>query len=168
MLAFEPVVREWQPDWVVVVGDVNSTVACALVASKLGVPVGARGGRPALCDRTMPEEINRLVTTTLADLSPHPVAGRRRNLPREGVDRAKIDFVGNVMIDTLVKHVPKARARPILADMRLDHGGYASSPCIVLPTLTTPTTFASSSKACARSAPSCPSSSPYTRARAGP
>jgi UDP-N-acetylglucosamine 2-epimerase (non-hydrolysing) len=125
MLAFEPVVQDWRPDWVVVVGDVNSTVACALVCAKLGVPVAHVEAGLRSRDRTMPEEINRLVTDQLADLLLTPSRDGDANLLREGVDPAKIVFVGNVMIDTLVGHLQAARARPIVADMGLRPDGYA-------------------------------------------
>lgn len=124
MVAFEPVVREWRPDWVMVVGDVNSTLACTLVCAKLSVPVahveaGLRSG-----DRTMPEEINRLVTDQLADLLLTPSRDADENLLREGVAPEKIRFVGNVMIDTLVANLAKAKARPIVAELGLKPGDY--------------------------------------------
>lgn len=125
MIAFEPVVRDWRPDWVVVVGDVNSTVACALVCAKLGVRVAHVEAGLRSRDRTMPEEINRLVTDQLADLLLTPSTDADANLRNEGVDEAKIEFVGNVMIDTLAQHLGKARARPIVSHMGLKAAGYA-------------------------------------------
>jgi UDP-N-acetylglucosamine 2-epimerase (non-hydrolysing) len=124
MMAFEPVLLHHQPDWVVVVGDVNSTLACALVCSKLGVRVahveaGLRSG-----DRGMPEEINRLLTDQISDLLFTPSKDGDANLLREGVASEKIHFVGNVMIDSLVKVLPAAMARPILADLGVEKGGY--------------------------------------------
>jgi UDP-N-acetylglucosamine 2-epimerase (non-hydrolysing) len=124
MLAFEPVVLKHQPDWVVVVGDVNSTVACALVCAKLGVRVahveaGLRSG-----DRTMPEEINRLLTDQIADLLLTPSRDADANLRREGVAESKIHFVGNVMIDTLVRLLPQARQRPVLSALNLEPQRY--------------------------------------------
>lgn len=108
MTAFEPVLLERKPDVVVVYGDVNSTVAAALVCSKLGVKVahveaGLRSG-----DRSMPEEINRLLTDQLADMLFTPSADGDANLAREGVSSDKIFLVGNVMIDTLVRLLPSA------------------------------------------------------------
>jgi UDP-N-acetylglucosamine 2-epimerase (non-hydrolysing) len=108
MTRFEPVLLACKPDWVLVYGDVNSTVAAALVCSKLLVRVahveaGLRSG-----DRTMPEEINRLVTDQLADALFTPSPDGDANLKREGVDPAKIHCVGNVMIDTLVRLLPLA------------------------------------------------------------
>lgn len=111
MARFEPVVLDLQPDWVVVVGDVNSTLACTLVCSKLGVPVAHVEAGLRSFDRTMPEEINRLVTDQLADLLFTHSAQADENLRREGVAAEKIHFVGNVMIDTLVDLFPRAEAR---------------------------------------------------------
>jgi UDP-N-acetylglucosamine 2-epimerase (non-hydrolysing) len=124
MVAFEPVVREWRPDWAVVVGDVNSTPACTLVCAKLGVPVAHVEAGLRSRDRTMPEEINRLVTDQLADLLLTPSRDADENLLREGVAPAKIRFVGNVMIDTLVANLAKAKARPIVAELGLNPGDY--------------------------------------------
>lgn len=108
MSRFEPVVLERKPDWVVVYGDVNSTVAAALVSSKLLVRVahveaGLRSG-----DRTMPEEINRLVTDQLSDALFTPSADADENLKSEGIPASKIHMVGNVMIDTLIRLLPIA------------------------------------------------------------
>ncbi|HTS34130.1 MAG TPA: UDP-N-acetylglucosamine 2-epimerase (non-hydrolyzing) [Candidatus Solibacter sp.] len=108
MLAFEPVVAERKPDLVLVYGDVNSTVAAALVCSKLGAPVahveaGLRSG-----DRTMPEEINRILTDQLSELLFTPSQDGNDNLLREGIDASKIHLVGNVMIDTLLRLLPQA------------------------------------------------------------
>jgi UDP-N-acetylglucosamine 2-epimerase (non-hydrolysing) len=125
MLAFEPVVLERQPDWVVVVGDVNSTAACALVCAKLGVPVAHVEAGLRSRDRTMPEEINRLVTDQLADLLLTPSRDADANLLREGVEPDKIEFVGNVMIDTLVAHLDAARTRRIVDELGLRGEAYA-------------------------------------------
>jgi len=108
MTRLESVVLEHKPDWVLVHGDVNSTAAAALVCSKLLVPVahieaGLRSG-----DRTMPEEINRLVTDQLSDLLFTPSPDADENLKREGIAPSKIRLVGNVMIDTLVRLLPLA------------------------------------------------------------
>jgi len=99
--AFEPVVLELRPDVVVVVGDVNSTLACTLVCSKLLVPVAHVEAGLRSRDRTMPEEINRLVTDCLADLLLTPSPDADENLRAEGVDPARIVCVGNIMIDAL-------------------------------------------------------------------
>jgi UDP-N-acetylglucosamine 2-epimerase (non-hydrolysing) len=124
MLAFEPVLLKYRPDWVFVVGDVNSTLACALVCAKLGVKVAHVEAGLRSWDRTMPEEINRLLTDQVADLLFTPSAEAETNLLREGIEAAKIHFVGNVMIDTLVRMLPKATSRSIVGDMRLDDGEY--------------------------------------------
>jgi len=111
MQAFEPILQERKPDLVLVYGDVNSTIAAALVCSKLGVPVGHVEAGLRSRDRTMPEEINRLLTDQLSDLLFTPSADGDENLLREGIDPSKIHRVGNVMIDSLVRVLPKADER---------------------------------------------------------
>ena len=111
MLALEPVLLEREPDLVVVYGDVNSTLASALVCAKLGVPVGHVEAGLRSGDRSMPEEINRLLTDQLSDLLFTPSADADANLGREGIDPAKTHLVGNVMIDTLVRLLPLAEQR---------------------------------------------------------
>jgi len=108
MVAFEPVVLETKPDLVLVYGDVNSTVAAALVCSKLRIPVGHVEAGLRSRDRSMPEEINRLLTDQISDLLFTPSADGDENLLREGIAREKIHRVGNVMIDTLVRLLPRA------------------------------------------------------------
>ena len=108
MKRFEPVLDDNPPAAVLVVGDVNSTIACALVAVKKGIPVihveaGLRSG-----DRTMPEEINRILTDQLSDLLFTTEADAEDNLAREGISRHKVHFVGNVMIDTLLYNLAHA------------------------------------------------------------
>ena len=122
MERFEPVLLDFQPHWVVVPGDVNSTLACTLVASKLGFRVAHVEAGLRSFDRSMPEEINRIVTDQLADLLFTPSRDGDENLRREGVPEEKIRFVGNVMIDTLVCLLPKAEERwPSLRErFRLD------------------------------------------------
>ena len=109
MSAFEPVLLEQGPDWVFVVGDVNSTLACALTAAKMGIKVAHVEAGLRSFDRTMPEEYNRLLTDQMADLLFSPSRDADENLLREGVDEGQIHFVGNVMIDTLVRLLPRAR-----------------------------------------------------------
>ena len=110
---FEPVVLEKKPDLVLVYGDVNSTVAAALVCSKLLVKVGHVEAGLRSRDRTMPEEINRLLTDQISDLLFTPSQDGNDNLLQEGISGKKIFLVGNVMIDTLVRLLPKAeRYRP--------------------------------------------------------
>ena len=108
MLAIEPVLLKSKPDLVLVYGDVNSTVAAAMVCSKLGIRVGHVEAGLRSGDRTMPEEINRLLTDQISDLLFTPSPDGDENLLREGIDRAKIHHVGNVMIDTLVRLLPRA------------------------------------------------------------
>ena len=126
MQRFEPVVLEQQPDVVLVVGDVNSTIACALVAAKLHVPVAHVEAGLRSFDRRMPEEINRVLTDAISDFlfvtEPSGVA----NLRHEGVAEEKIHFVGNVMIDTLLSNLEKARASRVLDDLGLEPRGYAA------------------------------------------
>ena len=110
MVEFEKVCLGEKPDLVVVVGDVNSTMACTIVAAKLRIPVAHVEAGLRSFDRTMPEEINRLLTDAIAELLFTTSRDADENLKREGVDPAKIHFVGNVMIDTLLKHREKAAA----------------------------------------------------------
>jgi UDP-N-acetylglucosamine 2-epimerase (non-hydrolysing) len=102
MVEFEKFALSWRPDLVLVVGDVNSTLACALTAAKLNIPVAHVEAGLRSFDRTMPEEINRIVTDTLSDLLFTPSRDADANLEREGISKDKIFFVGNVMIDTLL------------------------------------------------------------------
>ena len=113
-----------RPDATVVFGDVNSTVACALAAVKLGVPVVHVEAGLRSFDRTMPEEINRLCTDAVADLLLVSEASGVANLKREGVDEAKVKLVGNVMIDTLMSQLPRARERAAAARQGLAPKGY--------------------------------------------
>jgi UDP-N-acetylglucosamine 2-epimerase (non-hydrolysing) len=108
MVAIEPVLLDRKPDLVLLYGDVNSTAAAALVCSKLGIRVGHVEAGLRSRDRSMPEEINRLLTDQLSDLHFTPSADAGENLLREGIDAAKIHLVGNVMIDTLVRLLPRA------------------------------------------------------------
>ncbi len=110
MLRFEPVLLDFQPDWVIVPGDVNSTLACALVASKLGVRVAHIEAGLRSDDRSMPEEINRILTDHLADLLFTTEPSGNANLAREGIPAEKVRYVGNVMIDSLVRLLPRAEA----------------------------------------------------------
>jgi UDP-N-acetylglucosamine 2-epimerase (non-hydrolysing) len=111
MMRLDPLLTEQRPDWVFVPGDVNSTVACALVCSKLGLRLAHVEAGLRSFDRGMPEEINRLVTDQLADLLFTPSPDGDENLLREGIAPEKIHFVGNIMIDTLVRLLPKAELR---------------------------------------------------------
>jgi UDP-N-acetylglucosamine 2-epimerase (non-hydrolysing) len=119
MLAFEPALMEADPDLVVVVGDVNSTLAATLVAVKRDVPVAHVEAGLRSFDRTMPEEINRMVTDVLAQLLFTTSPEARDNLMREGVDEARIHFVGNVMIDSLNFYRAQAEKSAILDTLGL-------------------------------------------------
>ncbi|MDX1420549.1 MAG: UDP-N-acetylglucosamine 2-epimerase (non-hydrolyzing), partial [Rubricoccaceae bacterium] len=124
MMAFEPVLEAERPELVLVVGDVNSTLATALVAAKRHVPVahveaGLRSG-----DRAMPEELNRLCTDALSDLLFVTEQSGLDNLRREGVLDEKVHFVGNVMIDSLVAALPKARATGAVERLGLTPQGF--------------------------------------------
>ena len=110
MRRFEPVLEAERPAAVIVVGDVNSTIACALVAVKIGIPVVHVEAGLRSYDRTMPEEINRVLTDQISDLLFTTERSARENLLREGVEDSRIHFSGNVMIDTLLRHLPMATA----------------------------------------------------------
>ena len=127
MTRFESVVLERRPDLVLVYGDVNSTVAAALVCAKLLVPVGHVEAGLRSRDRSMPEEINRLVTDQLADLLFTPSKDGDQNLLREGIPAEKIFLVGNVMIDTLIRLLPVAESRwpTLFRDLGLSEKRYA-------------------------------------------
>jgi UDP-N-acetylglucosamine 2-epimerase (non-hydrolysing) len=110
---FEPVVLDKRPDMVLVYGDVNSTIAAALVCSKLLIPVAHVEAGLRSFDRSMPEEINRILTDQISDLLFTPSQDGNDNLAREGVAAEKVFLVGNVMIDTLVRLLPKAQERAV-------------------------------------------------------
>lgn len=120
MTKFEPICEQEKPDWVVVVGDVNSTLACTLVCAKLGIKVAHVEAGLRSFDRSMPEEVNRIVTDALADLLLTPSADADENLIREGIPDSKIKLVGNVMIDSLVANLEKARTSHILNRLGLE------------------------------------------------
>jgi len=117
MIAYEKVLVKTKPDLVIVVGDVNSTVACTLTAVKLGVRVGHLEAGLRSFDRTMPEEINRIVTDSIADYLWTPSPDASENLISEGVAFEKIRMVGNIMIDSLVMMTPAIRMETTQKDM---------------------------------------------------
>lgn len=124
MTAYEKICLHHRPDWTVVVGDVNSSLACALVAAKLCIPLahleaGLRSG-----DRAMPEEINRIVTDRLADLLWTPSIDGNENLTAEGVAAERIEFVGNIMIDAFELQRPQIDALGAAARFGVASGGY--------------------------------------------
>jgi UDP-N-acetylglucosamine 2-epimerase (non-hydrolysing) len=132
MEAFEPVLLEERPDWVVVVGDVNSTIACALVAAKLRESTGVRVAHVEAGLRSndwrMPEEVNRVLTDRLSDLLLVPSRDAIPNLIAEGLNEDRIAFAGNVMIDTLVSQLPAARELDVPARWALGHADYVVVP----------------------------------------
>ncbi len=119
MLAFEPVCLRERPDLVVVVGDVNCTLACTLTAKKLGIAVAHVEAGLRSRDMTMPEEINRLCTDAISDLLFTTDRLADKNLRDEGVAEARIHFVGNVMIDTLERHREAAAGLSLMGDLGL-------------------------------------------------
>jgi len=124
MIAYEKICRNSPPDWVIVAGDVNSTLACTLAATKLGIRVahleaGLRSG-----DRSMPEELNRLVTDTLADLLWTPSADADENLFREGISTHRIKRVGNIMIDSLEMMRPIIERHGFVRTLKLHSNAY--------------------------------------------
>jgi UDP-N-acetylglucosamine 2-epimerase (non-hydrolysing) len=142
MEGFERVLLAEQPDVVIVVGDVNSTVACALVTKKTWCSgdAGSNGFIPKLAhveaglrsfDRSMPEEVNRIVTDSISDYLFTTEESANENLRHDGIREDKIHFVGNVMIDTLLRHRAKARESLILDDLQLLDGGQAKPYAIL-------------------------------------
>jgi UDP-N-acetylglucosamine 2-epimerase (non-hydrolysing) len=117
MIEFERVMQERKPDVVVVVGDVNSTIACGLVAVKMGIRLAHVEAGLRSYDRTMPEEINRVLTDQISDYLFTTERKAHVNLKREGIDQEKIFFTGNVMIDSLLKHRERAEHSHILQDL---------------------------------------------------
>ncbi len=127
MTSFEEVLLEHRPDYILVVGDVNSTIACALTASKLGIKIIHVEAGLRSFDRSMPEEINRVLTDSISDMLFITEKSANENLLKEGITEDKIFFVGNVMIDTLLKHRTKADGSDVLLRM-----GIAEQPyCLV-------------------------------------
>ncbi|MGH9827269.1 MAG: non-hydrolyzing UDP-N-acetylglucosamine 2-epimerase, partial [Blastocatellia bacterium] len=124
MVEFERALLRYGADWVVVVGDVNSTMAATLVAAKIGVKVAHVEAGLRSFDRSMPEEVNRLVTDALADLLLTPSRDADQNLLREGIAPEKIHFVGNIMIDTLYRSLGRARASTVLERLELEPGSF--------------------------------------------
>jgi UDP-N-acetylglucosamine 2-epimerase (non-hydrolysing) len=126
MKRFEPVVLKHKPDYVLVVGDVNSTIACGLVAVKLGVKlIHVEAGLRSF-DQTMPEEINRILTDRISDLLFVTEQSGVDNLLKEGIDSGKVHLVGNVMIDTLLANRTKAGKSDVLKRLKLTKGEYAA------------------------------------------
>jgi UDP-N-acetylglucosamine 2-epimerase (non-hydrolysing) len=126
MVAFEKICVEERPDLVVVVGDVNSTMACAIAAKKLCIAVAHVEAGLRSWDWTMPEEINRVVTDRISDILFTPSHDANENLFREGISADRIYFVGNVMIDSLLAHLPKTDSHDALQRFGIEAGNYAT------------------------------------------
>jgi UDP-N-acetylglucosamine 2-epimerase (non-hydrolysing) len=122
MIAYEKVCLESRPDWIVVVGDVNSTAACAMVGAKLWIPVVHLEAGLRSRDRRMPEEINRLVTDAIADVLWTPSEDGDENLLNEGVPADKIDRIGNIMIDSFEMLRESIEASDSRTSLGLDEG----------------------------------------------
>jgi UDP-N-acetylglucosamine 2-epimerase (non-hydrolysing) len=125
MLAFEPILIAEKPDWVVVVGDVNSTIACALVGAKLGIKVAHVEAGLRSHDRTMPEEINRILTDSISDLLLTTSPDANENLKIEGIPAKRIKFVGNVMIDSLLQNLKRSESSDIRDRLNVTESEYA-------------------------------------------
>jgi UDP-N-acetylglucosamine 2-epimerase (non-hydrolysing) len=124
MIAYEKVALSDRPDWIIVVGDVNSTAACAMVAGKLGIPVVHLEAGLRSRDRTMPEELNRLVTDVLADVLWTPSPDGDENLLAEGIPQSRITRVGNIMLDSFELVRPAIEAADVPGELGLERGGY--------------------------------------------
>lgn len=125
LLAFEPVLQKEQPDLVIVVGDVTSTIACAFAAAQMQIPIAHVEAGLRSFDREMPEEINRVLTDAISDFLFVTEQSGVENLRDEGVSDSKIYFVGNVMIDTLLANKAKSDKSTILSQLDLEPQGYA-------------------------------------------
>ncbi|MGI8310925.1 non-hydrolyzing UDP-N-acetylglucosamine 2-epimerase [Saccharopolyspora hattusasensis] len=125
MLAFDPIVAELRPDIVVVDGDDNSTLACALVATKAGQFVAHVEAGPRSGDWSMPEEVNRVAVDSISDVLLAPSEDAFANLRAEGYRQDKMHLVGNVSLDTLLANLDRARARPVLDSLGVPRGGFA-------------------------------------------
>jgi UDP-N-acetylglucosamine 2-epimerase (non-hydrolysing) len=124
MIEFEKVLLDEKPDLIIVVGDVNSTIACSIVASKLNIKIAHVEAGLRSFDRTMPEEINRMVTDTLSDFLFVSEESGLANLKREGISDSKVFFVGNIMIDSLVYYMDRIDDSNIMAEYRLKNNNY--------------------------------------------
>ncbi|MEY2760995.1 MAG: hypothetical protein RLZZ96_895 [Bacteroidota bacterium] len=134
MVAFEKIVEVEKPDLIIVVGDVTSTLACTLVAIKMGIKVAHVEAGLRSFDRTMPEELNRILTDSVADYLFVTEASGMQHLKNEGVADERVFFAGNVMIDSLVRYQEKAKTTTILEDLglRTSDSGLMTSDYIVM------------------------------------
>jgi UDP-N-acetylglucosamine 2-epimerase (non-hydrolysing) len=124
MVEFEKILISEKPELIIVAGDVNSTIACSLVASKLNIKIAHIEAGLRSFDRTMPEEINRILTDSISDFLFVTEESGLKNLKREGIPGSKIFFVGNVMIDSLIYHLPKAGESGIMKKLGLEPSGF--------------------------------------------
>lgn len=124
MLSFEKIVIEEKPDLIIVVGDVNSTLACSLVAKKLSIPVAHVESGLRSFDREMPEEINRILTDVIADYLFVSEKSGLINLQKEGIAKEKVFFVGNIMIDSLVHFLEQAEKSDIMKKLKVENNDY--------------------------------------------
>ncbi|MGB7755925.1 MAG: UDP-N-acetylglucosamine 2-epimerase (non-hydrolyzing) [Salinisphaera sp.] len=125
LMAYERICLEHRPDWAIVVGDVNATLACSLAATKIGIRVGHVEAGLRSRDRSMPEEVNRILTDAVADVLWTPSDDAGDNLRSEGIPEERIDFVGNIMIDTLEFMRPRIEVSRVREGLGLVAGGYA-------------------------------------------
>jgi len=125
MIEFEKVCLEWKPDMVIVVGDVNSTIAASLVARKLFIPVAHVEAGLRSFDETMPEELNRRLTDCLSNLLFVSEPSGVENLRKEGIDTGRVHLVGDIMLETLQMFLPEIRSRRRWKDFGLEEGSYA-------------------------------------------
>jgi UDP-N-acetylglucosamine 2-epimerase (non-hydrolysing) len=124
MIAFEEVLQQDRPDLIIVPGDVNSTIACSLVASKLGIKIAHVESGLRSFDRDMPEEINRVLTDVISDFLFVTERSGMENLSREGIDPARVFFTGNVMIDSLVFYLQKIERSAVVKELGIDAKDY--------------------------------------------
>jgi len=124
MIEFEKVLIKEKPELIIVVGDVNSTIACSLTAVKMGIRVAHVEAGLRSFDRQMPEEINRILTDSISDFLFVTEKSGVENLKKEGIDASKIFFVGNVMIDSLINHLPKIQKSKIHSELNVQKGNY--------------------------------------------
>lgn len=125
MLSFEKVLEELKPELVVVVGDVNSTLACAITAKKIGIKIAHIEAGLRSFDRSMPEEINRVLVDSISDLLFTTEYTANENLKNEGIDTEKIFFVGNIMVDSLVSHINRAHKLKTLEKIGISKNGHS-------------------------------------------
>src|SRR6186713_1548779 len=124
MIEFEKVLQQEKPDLIIVVGDVNSTIACSLVAKKMNIAVAHVEAGLRSFDKTMPEEINRILTDSISDFLFVTEQSGINNLKKEGVDESKIFFTGNVMIDSLIQNLSKINSSSVLSSLGLQKDDY--------------------------------------------